>query len=145
MSHDKLRDPPILSTSCISVAVANSWHFKCEQYFQHRKINESNQVAMVVYNMCDADHQDWLVNCTSNLLKMDFDGYISAFCAQWLPHDWEHTTRRNLLGLSQGSCPFLKFQEEFIAKNGLLMDTVSHMDDAQVMHQLEVAMDKDLT
>ncbi|KAF9493967.1 hypothetical protein BDN71DRAFT_1432166 [Pleurotus eryngii] len=142
--HDKLRDPPIITAGHISVSVANNWHFKCEQYFHHTKIAKDNHVGMVIYNMCRTDHQDWLANCAPQLLKMDFNGYIDAFHMCWLPRDWEHTTHCELLSLTQGSRPFLNFQEEFITKNGLLMDTVSHLDDNQIKHQLGVSMDKDL-
>jgi hypothetical protein len=67
------------------------------------------------------------------------------FRCNYLDEDWEESTRRELLSMSQGSKPFWDFAVAVQSKNSLLSGTASHLEEDKLRHQLEAAMEERLS
>ena len=66
------------------------------------------------------------------------------FKAAYLPKDWEEITRIELLQLTQGNDSFWDFSVKVQTKNGLLINTTSHLNDEQLRHHMESGMNPKL-
>lgn len=75
---------------------------------------------------------------------MDWDVYKAHMRALFLPSDWEHTTRMDVLRIQQGSKSFIDFSLELMGKNNLLAGTDSFFNDELVRDTLEANMDREL-
>jgi hypothetical protein len=63
----------------------------------------------------------------------------------FLSNDWEDKTRREVLSMKQGSQTFWTFATRLRARNALLKNTDSYLDNAKLRHQLEAGMDDRLS
>ncbi|KAF9500591.1 hypothetical protein BDN71DRAFT_1502237 [Pleurotus eryngii] len=86
----------------------------------------------------------WLSANSPSLSDMDWDVYKVHMRALFLPSDWEHTTRMDVLRIQQGSRSFVDFSLDLMGKNNLLASTDSFFNDDLVWDILEANMDQEL-
>ncbi|KAF9499553.1 hypothetical protein BDN71DRAFT_1502895 [Pleurotus eryngii] len=120
------------------------WFNKSEQFFCHKSIAGSGHVEAVAWGMSGVHAVQWLLANSLSLAIMDWDVYQAHMCVLFLPSDWEHTTRMNVLQLQQGSRVFINFSLELMAKNNLLVGIDSFFNDKLVHNTLEANMEREL-
>lgn len=103
-------------------------------------------VKSIAYRMSGVRAIHWLAAKGPILGDMDWDTYKLQMCFLFLPCDWEHTTRMDILRLCQPSSnPFIDFVFKVMGKNNLLAGTDSFMNNNYMRETLEAAMEQELS
>jgi hypothetical protein len=137
---------PILHAGDITPTVMREFEDACVSYFDHKNIAEDRQVRMISAGFKDTRIKDWFAADRVRICALTFTDFMSEFRLNYLDDDWEETTRRELLSMTQGAdTPFWDFAIAVQAKNSLLNGTASHLEDDKLRHQLEAAMHQRLS
>lgn len=137
--------PPTMGEGDVDASLLWEWFNKCEQYFRHKGLASTARVEAVAWGMSGIHAIRWLSANSPHLTSMDWDDYKTHMRALFLPSDWEHTTRMDVLRVQQGSKPFVDFSLELMGKNNLLAGTDSFLNDELVRDTLEANMDRELS
>jgi hypothetical protein len=79
-------------------------------YFDHKNIVEDRQVRMIAVGLKDTHIKDWFAADRTCICALTFSDFMVEFCHNYLDDDWEETTRRELLSMTQGpDMPFWDF------------------------------------
>ena len=100
---------------------------------------------MIIAGLKDTRIRDWLAADRARICALTFPAFMIEFRCNYLDEDWEESTRRELLSMSQGSKPFWDFAVAVQSKNSLLSGTASHLEEDKLRHQLEAAMEERLS
>jgi hypothetical protein len=136
---------PILHPGDITPMVMREYEDACARYFDHKNIAEDQQVRMVAAGLKDTHIRDWFAGDRVHICALTFPEFMVEFCCNYLDDNWEDTTHRELLSMTQGSIPFWDFAVAIQAKNSLLSSTTSHLEDDKLRHQLEATMEERLS
>ncbi|KAF9490474.1 hypothetical protein BDN71DRAFT_1434639 [Pleurotus eryngii] len=137
--------PPTMGEGDVDASLLWEWFNKREQYFRHKNLTPTTRVEAVAWEMSGIHAIRWLSANSPHLASIDWDDYQAHMCALFLPSDWEHTTRMDVLCVQQGSKPFVDFSLELMGKNNLLAGTDSFLNDELLRDTLEANMDRELS
>src|SRR6202167_1497175 len=132
---------PILTAGDISPAVMRQFHHACLNYFVHKKVIADDQVSMVIGGLLDHRIADWISADCECIVALPFTAFITEFRTNYLAEDWEEDTLRELLMMTQGNSTFWDYAVAIQSKNSLLQDTVSHLPNDKLRHQLGAGME----
>jgi hypothetical protein len=142
--HDSASRPPTLLAGDITPEVMRSFELACLGYFDNKDVEDNKQVRKILSCIQDPRIIDWIGTERDRLLTLSFAQFMAEFRARYLDKHWEELTRRELLGMSQNNDTFWNFAIRAQAKNSLLKNTASYLDDANLRHQLEAGMNERL-
>ncbi|KAF9490350.1 hypothetical protein BDN71DRAFT_1511325 [Pleurotus eryngii] len=120
------------------------WFNKAKQFFRHKSIETSARVEAIAWGMTGVHAVRWLSANSPLLPSMSWDDYKIHMRSLFLPTDWKHSTRMDILRVQQYSKSFLDFSLELMAKNNLLAGTDSFLNDDFLRNTLEANMDREL-
>jgi hypothetical protein len=132
---------PILTAGDISPAVMRQFEHACLNNFIHKKVVPDDQVSLIVGGLMDNRVTDWIGSDWERIVSLPFVAFMIEFCANYLAEDWEEETLRELLSMTQGSSSFWDYAVAVQSKNSLLCNTVSHLPDDKLRHQLGAGME----
>ena len=132
---------PVLTAGDITPATMRQYENACNNYFVHKKIPGDDQVSMIVGGLLDTRVADWIDTDRMCIVDLSFADFMDEFRHAYLEEDWEEDTRRDVLGMSQGSDSFWDYAVSLQSKNSLLRGTTSHLSDEQLRHQLGAGME----
>ena len=132
---------PVLTAGDITPATMRQYENACNNYFVHKKIPGDDQVSMIVGGLLDTRVADWIDADRVRIVDLSFADFMDEFRHAYLEEDWEEDTRRDVLGMSQGSDSFWDYAVSLQSKNSLLHGTTSHLSDEQLRHQLGAGME----
>lgn len=118
----------------ITPAVMRSYETTCLGFFENKDAPEDKQVCKVLAGLQDTHVQDWISVDRPHFLALSFTDFMTEFRAGYLPEDWEEVTCIELLGMVQGSDTFWDFSVKVQAKNSLLRNTASHLDEDKLRY-----------
>ncbi|KAF9500732.1 hypothetical protein BDN71DRAFT_1501935 [Pleurotus eryngii] len=128
----------------INTALLWDWFNKSEQFFHHKNIDPDAHVETVTWGMTGVHVIHWLLANSSSLSLMGWDNYKTHMWALFLPTDWEHTTRMDVLCIQQHNKSFVKFSFKLMAKNNLLTEMDNFLNNDFLCDTLEANMDCEL-
>lgn len=138
--------PPTMGEGDVDPSILWDWFTKCENFLRHKGVTGLDMVKTVAYGMGGVRAIRWLAAKGPVLAAMDWDMYKTQMRTLFLPSDWEHTTRLEILRLRQPNAkPFFDFALEVMGKNNFLADTDSFMNDEYMREVLEAAMEQELS
>ncbi|KAF9497864.1 hypothetical protein BDN71DRAFT_1540227 [Pleurotus eryngii] len=149
-AHAKIKQsnpakPPTMGEGDVDASLLWDWFNKSEIFFRHKpSISVDAWVEMITWGMSGIHAMCWLSVNSTNLSSMTWDTYKDHMCNLFLPSDWEHTTRMDVLRAQQGSCPFTDFSLDMMARNNLLASMDSFLNDEFLHDTLEANMDCEL-
>jgi hypothetical protein len=135
---------PLLLARDISPSVMREFEDGCLAYFGQKAMDAKVQVRMIAPGICDCCIRDWITADRDRIYALSFVDFMSEFRTNYLKPDWEATTHRELLGMTQGSQTFWNFQAAVKSKNSLLFGTKSYLAEDKLRHQIEAAIDANL-
>jgi hypothetical protein len=144
VEQDSPSKAPILTLGEITPAVMRSYETACLGFFENKDVPEDKQVCKVLAGLQDTHVQDWISVDRPRFLTLSFTNFMTGFHAGYLPEDWEEVTRIELLGMVQGSDTFWDFSVKVQAKNSLLRNTASHLDEDKLCYRIESGMSQKL-
>ncbi|KAF9492968.1 hypothetical protein BDN71DRAFT_1375618, partial [Pleurotus eryngii] len=122
------------------------WFTKCEIFLRHKNVPSADMVKTVAYGMSSVRAIRWLAAKGPVLGAVDWDKYKLQMRSLFLPSDWEHSTRMDILRYHQStSKPFIDFAFELMGKNNLLAGTDSFMNDDFMRETIEAGMEQELS
>ena len=135
---------PILNAGDITPDVMREYEDDCINFFDAKEIPADKQVRKILAGIKDHRIKDWIAVKRNALLALTFDKFMTEFRANYLEEDWESTTRRQLLAMTQGTESFWNFAVALQAKNSLLTGTPSYLQKDKLRHQIEAGIDAKL-
>jgi hypothetical protein len=78
----------------------------CLDYFDNKETPADKQVKKILLGLKDHCIRDWTNTERKHLHALSFDKFMTEFKAGYLEEDWEETTRRELLSMTQGNTLF---------------------------------------
>ncbi|KAF9495683.1 hypothetical protein BDN71DRAFT_1390877, partial [Pleurotus eryngii] len=108
---------------------------------QHKNTPAENRVVSVAWGMSGVHTVCWLSMNLPILESMSWDTYKSQLRTLFLPSDWEHSARMDVLRLQQCSRSFVEYSLDVMGKNNLLAGTDSFFNDEFLRDTLEANMD----
>ncbi|KAF4583732.1 hypothetical protein EYR40_002223 [Pleurotus pulmonarius] len=137
--------PPMMGEGDVDASLLWDWFNKSEIFFRHKpSISVDARVETIAWGMSGIHAVRWLSANSTNLSSMDWDTYKEHMRNLFLPSDWEHTTRMDVLRVQQGSRAFADFSLDMMARNNLLAGTDSFLNDEFLRDTLEANMDHEL-
>jgi hypothetical protein len=136
--------PPFLTPGDVSPEVLRAWEMGCRQFFMHKSIDPTEQVAKVAWGMQDPRIQDWYLNDQDRIDDLSFAEYLAEVRSYWLASDWADVVRQKMLSSTQGNKPFNEWAVDVQSQNTLLRGSTSHLDDTHLRYHLESHMHADL-
>ncbi|KAG9223840.1 hypothetical protein CCMSSC00406_0007702 [Pleurotus cornucopiae] len=137
--------PPTMGEGDVDASLLWDWFNKSEIFFRHKpSISVDARVETIAWGMSGIHAVRWLSANSTNLSSMDWDTYKEHMRNLFLPSDWEHTTRMDVLRVQQGSRAFADFSLDMMARNNLLAGTDSFLNDEFLRDTLEANMDREL-
>ena len=88
VSHTNLKTVPILGPGNVTAAVLFAWENACRQYFRHKGVETSKQVAYILGGLQDPRIIDWTLTNTEELESLSFTEFMAKLREHWLPHNW---------------------------------------------------------
>jgi hypothetical protein len=140
VDQDSASKPPVLHAGDITPDIMRTFKLACLGYFDHKEIPEDKQVRKILACLKDNRIVDWVSTERERLLGLTFQQFMAEFRTAYLDKNWEETTRRELLCMSQETSTFWHFAVRAQAKNSLLDNTASHLNEEKLRHQLEAGM-----
>ncbi|KAF4604556.1 hypothetical protein EYR40_003330 [Pleurotus pulmonarius] len=137
--------PPTLGKGDVDASVLWDWFTKCENFLRHKDVSGLAMVKTVAYGMSGVRAIRWLAASGPLLHEMDWDTYKTQMRSLFLPSDWEHTTRMDILRFRQGSKVFIDYALELMGKNNLLAGTDSFMNDEFMRETIEAGLESELS
>ncbi|KAF4605735.1 hypothetical protein EYR40_004524 [Pleurotus pulmonarius] len=138
--------PPTMGEGDVDPSLLWDWFTKCEIFLRHKNISGSDMVKTVAYGMSGVRAIRWLAAKGPVLDSIDWDEYKLQMRSLFLPSDWEHSTRMDILRYRQPtSKPFIDFAFELMGKNNLLAGTDSFMNDDFMRETIEAGMEQELS
>jgi hypothetical protein len=144
VEQDAPSKPPILTAGKITPAGMCSYENACLSYFENKDIAEEKQVRKVLGGLQDSHLQDWVDIDREHFLALSFIDFMVQFRAGYLPEDWEEVTHIELLGMIQEDQSFRDFAVKIQAKNSLLCNTTSYLDQEKLCHRIKSGMNQKL-
>ena len=92
----------------------------CLDYFDNKETPADKQVKKILPGLKDDCIRDWTNTERESLHALSFDEFMVEFKAGYLEEDWEDTTRRELLSMTQGNTSFWDYAHRLQSKNSLL-------------------------
>jgi hypothetical protein len=135
---------PILNAGDITPDVMREYEDDCINFFDAKEIPADKQVRKILAGIKDHRIKDWISVEREALLALSFEDFMSEFRTNYLEEDWESTTRRQLLAMTQGNQSFWTFAVALQAKNSLLINTPSYLQKDKLRHQIEAGIDAKL-
>jgi hypothetical protein len=96
---------------------------------------------MIIGGLLDHRIADWISTDRECIVALPFATFIAEFRTNYLAEDWEEDTLRELLSMTQGNSTFWDYAVAIQSKNSLLQDTVSHLPNDKLHHQLGAGME----
>ncbi|KAG9225881.1 hypothetical protein CCMSSC00406_0006497 [Pleurotus cornucopiae] len=138
--------PPTMGDGDVDPGLLWDWFMKCEIFLRHKNISGPDMVKTVAYGMSSVRAIRWLAAKGPVLGSLDWDDYKLQMCSLFLPSDWEHSTRMDILRYRQpASKPFIDFALKLMGKNNLLAGTDSFMNDDFMRETIEAGMEQELS
>jgi hypothetical protein len=132
---------PILHPGDISPEVMREFEDSCMGYFDAKEVEPDRQVQKVISGLKDPRIRDWVTTDRARILLLTFAEFMTEMRCNFLDPNWEDLTRRELGSMTQSGDGFWNFTIRLQAKNSLLMNTTSHLDEEGIRHRLEASMD----
>jgi hypothetical protein len=136
---------PILNTSEIMPAVMCSYENACLSYFENKDIVDEKHIRKILGSLQDSRLQDWIDIDHEHFLALSFVDFMVEFQTGYLPEDWEEVTCIELLGMIQEEQSFRDFAVRIQAKNSLLCNILSYLDQEKLCHHIKSGMNQKLT
>ncbi|KAF9498587.1 hypothetical protein BDN71DRAFT_1428566 [Pleurotus eryngii] len=136
--------PSTLGEGNVDAALLWEWFTKCENYLQHKDVSGLPMTKSVAYGMSGVHAIRWLAAMGPVLDQMEWDDYKAQMCLLFLPADWEHTTRMDILHFQQNSKIFIDYAFKLMGKSNLLTGTDSFMNDDYMRGTIGAGMDAEL-
>ncbi|KAF9499019.1 hypothetical protein BDN71DRAFT_1428368 [Pleurotus eryngii] len=136
--------PPTMGEGNVDAAIIWDWINRCGLFFHHKNTPAENRVVSVAWGMSGVHTVHWLSANSPILESMSWNTYKSQLRTLFLPSDWEHSTRMDVLWLQQGSRLFVEYSLDVMGKNNLLAGTDSFFNDEFLRDTLEANMDREL-
>lgn len=86
--HTNLKCVPVLTAGCVTPAALFTWEGGCRQYFCHKNVAKSKQVAFASGGLQDPCIMDWWMTEGDELEKLSFAEFMARFRLHWLPPNW---------------------------------------------------------
>lgn len=138
--------PPTMAEGDVDPSTLWDWFIKCETFLRHKGTADADMVKTVAYGMTGVRAIRWLAAKGPVLPAMDWEEYKLQMRSLFLPSDWEHTTRMDILRFRQPvSKAFMDFALELMGKNNLLAGTDSFMNDEFMRETIEAGMEQELS
>ncbi|KAF9489751.1 hypothetical protein BDN71DRAFT_1511847 [Pleurotus eryngii] len=140
-----LNRPSILGEGDIDATLLWEWFTKCENYLQHKDISGLAMTKSVAYGMSSMRMIHWLTANGPLLDMMEWDDYKDQMHSLFLPSDWEHTTRMDILRFHQNFKIFIDYAFKVMGKNNLLAGTDSFMNNEFMHETIKARMESELS
>jgi hypothetical protein len=135
---------PILTEGDPSPEAVQEFENGCLDYFGEREIAEDKQTSKILPGFKDPRIRAFITANRARLATLAFEDFMKEFRGLFLAPDWEGTVRRKLMSASMGTRPFWDYATAVQNLNILLINTILHLPDNKLRHQLEVGMTEKL-
>ncbi|KAF9487228.1 hypothetical protein BDN71DRAFT_1437006 [Pleurotus eryngii] len=115
--------PPTMGEGDVDASVLWDWFNRSENFFRQKSITADNRVVSIAWGM---------------------SGVHASMRTLFLPSDWEHAGRMDVLRLQQGSRSFVEFSLDMMGRNNLLAGTDSFFNDEALRDTMDANMDREL-
>jgi hypothetical protein len=133
-----------LNAGDITPDVMREYEDDCINFFDAKEIPADKQVHKILMGIKDHRIKNWISVEHESLLALSFEDFMSEFHTNYLEENWESTTRRELLAMTQGNLSFWTFAIALQAKNSLLINTPLYLQKDKLRHQIEAGIDTKL-
>jgi hypothetical protein len=139
--HSAPTKPPILTAGAITPETVRQFENACRTFFHNKEnLADADHVARMVGGLQDPLIQDWYWNNQIRFDAMSFKDFMEELRSKWLPKDWEVDVRRKLLSTKQNGL-FWEWVVRLRAWNALLRGTTHHLDETQLLNQMEANLE----
>jgi hypothetical protein len=127
----------------ITPAVMRDFEDSCNRYFDNKDVEDDKKVKKILSSFRDTRIKDWILSDKVRIQSLSFSEFMTEFRMAYLDADWEETTRQELGAMTQGKdTSFWDFAITVQARNSLLVNTLSHLDEDKLRHRLEAGMEE---
>ncbi|KAF9489768.1 hypothetical protein BDN71DRAFT_1435181, partial [Pleurotus eryngii] len=138
------KKPPTMGEGDVDASVLWDWFNRSENFFRQKSITADNRVVSIAWGMSGVHAVRWLSANSPLLDAMSWDDYKEHMRTLFLPSDWEHAGRMDVLRLQQGSRSFVEFSLDMMGRNNLLAGTDSFFNDEALRDTMDANMDREL-
>ncbi|KAF9491940.1 hypothetical protein BDN71DRAFT_1345166, partial [Pleurotus eryngii] len=136
--------PPTMGEGDVDASVLWDWFNRSENFFRQKLITPENRVVSIAWGMSGVHAVRWLSANSPLLDAMSWGDYKEHMRTLFLPSDWEHAGRMDVLRLQQGSRSFVEFSLDMMGRNNLLAGTDSFFNDEALRDTMDANMDREL-
>jgi hypothetical protein len=137
-----------MSDGKVTPVAVRVFELRCEQFFMNAKggIADEQKVTRLFGSFQNPLIHDWIHCESTTLATLSFPEFMKEFRRRWLPTNWEHTVRSQILAahFDPGKDKFDSWVRHVQMLNIALRGTSSHLDDEQLRFRLEANLDEEL-
>ena len=132
--------PPILTPGVVDIYVLRDWEAACRTYFEHKDVDEDDQVRRVASSLRDPLVRTWYNTDKEVLDALSFEDFFLELKTTLLESGWELKEKNRMLRLPQGNLSFYEWAQEVRNINAVLSGTVYYLNSDAMKSQLEARM-----